>query len=232
MKSSSLMRMSASKLINHASFVKNIGSKNSAQVSATTLAVLVTGAVPVGHTILVRSGGDFTSAAPTITDTKGNTYTSVRSAAGPGSVGRGNIHSCTVTTALTSSDTITLTWATAITNRAAEADEFAALLSPLTIDAQNGSTGTSTTPDANVTNTNLADLIFSAIVSVTPTSDTYTPDASWQTLGRAGTSAGTAPYISVQGAYQLAARTNTWHNKPVLQNSAVWIALAVAFKAT
>lgn len=233
MKSSALLRMCATKLVNHSAFVKNVGSANSAQTSGTTVVITVPSAgVPVGHTLITRSVSDYISSGPTITDSRGNTYTSARTASGTGSIGRSSIHYSQITTALVSGDVITFTWGSALTNRAASIDEFSGLLTPIAIDAQNGSTGSSTTPDANVTTTYLSDLVIAVVAPMAPTTDGYTQDSAWQSLGSAGTSGGTAPYVSVHGGYMKVTSVNTWHYKPVLANSGVWIALCVAFKST
>jgi hypothetical protein len=225
--------MAASKATNHATFIQSVGSAQSGQVSGTTLTFTVpAGGVPVGHTLIMRAASDFVSSGPTGSDTRGNTWTLVRSSPGTGSTMRATLLSCQVTTALLAGDTITATWGSTLVNRAAVVDQFSGLLAPLTLDAQNGASGTSTTPDANVTATNPVDLVVGMVGTVNPTTDAYTQDAAWNALTRTGTSGGTAPYISVGGAYTLATHTNVWHYKPTLGTSAVWVAIAAAFKAS
>lgn len=232
MRSAALLRRT-NPIANHALFVKNVGFNNSGQASATTLVITVpAGGVPAGHTLIVRSASDFISSGPTIADSRSNTYTSVRSAAGTGSSMRASIYSCQVSTALLAGDTITLTWSSALTNRAAVIDEFQGLLVPLTVDGQNGSSSTSATPDISVVATNAVDLVVAALGSIAPLTDSYTQDAAWSGLTRTGTSPGSGPYISIGGAYRLTKSTNTWHYKPVLGASTTWVGLSVAFKAT
>lgn len=227
------MRMSASRVANHVLFVGNVGAVNSAQASGSTLVVTVgAGGIPAGHTIISRSAADYLSTAPTIADTRGNTWTSVRSSPGPSNAFRASMHAGQITTALQAGDTITMTWASSLTNRALVLDRFSGLLVPLTVDAQNGSSGTSTTPDANVTSTTPVDLVVGMVGSAAPLTDGYTQDATWTGLTRTGTQAGTAPYVSVGGAYRLATSTSTWHYKPVLGTSVAWAGIAAAFKAT
>jgi hypothetical protein len=233
MKAAGRLLMAASKAANHAAFVQSVGTAQSGQTSGTTLTLTVpAGGVPLGHTLVLRGASDFISSGPTGSDTRGNTWTLVRSSPGSGSTMRGTLLACQVTTALQAGDTITATWGSALVNRAIAVDEFSGLLTPLTVDAQNGASGTSTAPDANVTTTTSVDLVVGMVASVNSVTDTYTQDSAWNALSRVGTSPGTAPYINVGGAYLKATHTNVWHYKPTFGTSAVWVAIAAAFKAT
>ncbi len=232
MRAASRARLSASHTLNPGTFVQNVGSSDSAQVSGTTLTITVpTGGIPVGHTLIVRSATDYLAAAPTLTDSRSNAYTSLRSSPATGNVLRATIHGCPLTTALLAGDTITMTVASGVANRVLILDEFAGVLNPLGVDAENGSSGTSTTPDANVASTYPVDLVVAAVASTAPLSDAYTQDATWNALTRAGTSGGTAPYASIGGGYRTPVSTNTWHYRPVTANADPWIGLAVALKA-
>ncbi len=70
--------MSVSHKANHAKWGKSIGTG-----SGTVLTITVpTGGVVAGQTLIVRSATGYMSNGHTITDTRGNAYTSLRSAAG------------------------------------------------------------------------------------------------------------------------------------------------------
>lgn len=218
---------------NHALFVRQVALADSGQSPGSTLILTVTGSsIAAGHSLIFRSAADYTATAPTISDTPGNTYATARTAASSGNTMRASIAYCQVASVLNPGDVITLTWPSSLVNKAVVVDEFSALLSPITVDATNGATGVSSTPDAQLTTTYPVDLVVSALASVAPLTDSYTQDAGWTGLGRAGTSPGSAPYISVGGAYRLAKSTNTWHYKPVLGNSTTWVGLSASFKAT
>lgn len=225
--------MSSNKVKNNTLFVQNVGAANSAQVSGTTLAVTIpTGGIPIGHTLIVRSAYDFTNTAPTIADSRSNTYTTIRTSAGTANAMRASIHRCAVTTGLLAGDTITLTYPVSIVNRAVEIDEFSGVLTPHVADGNNGATGVSTTPDTSLTTTNPVDLVIGMVGSTAPVTDGYTQDSTWTGLSRTGTQAGSAPFISVGGAYRLPTSTGTFHYKPVLANSATWVDFVVALKST
>jgi len=224
-------RMSTSRTANHANWIKSLGIATSSQVSGTVLTITVpTGGIAAGQTLIIRSATDYMSNGPTITDTRGNTYTSLRSAAG-GTAMRASIHASTLGTALQAGDVITVTTATAAANRAAAVDQFAGLVEPLTVDVANGATGTTAAPDANCVSTNPRDLVVSLVASVASLTDPFTDDATWSLLGRAGTT-GTAPCISLSGGIKSPTSTGTWHYKPTLSTAAQWVALSVALKAT
>ena len=230
MRWASRARMSASRKANHAAYLKSIGTANSGQTPGTALTITApAGGVPAGHTLIIRSATDYTTAAPTVADTRGNSYTSLRSAAGTGNSLRATIHAATLATALQAGDVITLTTTAAI-NRAWSVDEFTGLAVPLTVDAANGASANSATPDANVATANPTDLVVALVASTAALTDGYAPDPNWTATSRAGTT-GTAPCISLEGAHRAATSTSTWHFKPVLSAAAPWVGLAVALKS-
>ena len=219
-----------------AAFVQLIGSAIS-KVSATTLTITVpagSGGVPIGHTIIVRSLADATTNGATITDSRSNAYTRDRSSANTGATMRGSVSSGLITTALQEGDTITLTWASAITTRAAVADEFSNIGSPITIDVQNGATSTSTTPTVSATTTTADDLLISFVGVEGPVEETFTDDTihQWSGLTRAGTTGGVATTNkTVNGAYRSVGNTGTYTYAPTLGTSESWLDFVVAYKA-
>jgi hypothetical protein len=215
-------------------FIQCLGSA-ATKTTGTTLTITVpTDGVPVGHTLIVRLVTDFTSGGPTVADTRGNTYTRDRSATNAGSSMRASIFSCRVTTALQAGDTITIT-TTSLAARVAIIDEFANVLLPIAIDAQNGLSGTSATPSLPVTTTNANDLIIGMIGVEGPLSDAYTEDTlhQWTTLNRVGTTGGTSTTNkTINAVYRAAGATGTYTYSPTLGTSAVWIEFLMAYQAS
>lgn len=216
-----------------AEFIQFIGSASSV-TSGTTLTITVpAGGVPAGHTLIVRSLADYTGNGATVTDSRGNTYAQNRSAGNVGTTMRGTISSALIATALQAGDIITITWPSSIATRVALIDEFANVASPTTVDVQNGTSNTSTTPSTSVTTTNADDLIVGLVGVDGPSTETYTDDTihQWSGLTRAGTTGGTTNR-TVNGAYRSVGATGTYSYAPVLGTSESWIELAVAYKST
>lgn len=215
-----------------ASFIQGIGTV-SAVTSGTTLTISVpTGGIPAGHTLIVRTCGDYTSTGASVTDSRGNTYTRDRSSGDSGTTMRASIFSCAVTTALQSGDTITITWPSAVNVRAAAVDEFARVLSPIAVDVQNGASGTSTSPSVTAVTTNGDDLMVSLVAVAGPSTEGYTDDTIhlWSGLSRIGTTTASTNR-TLNGAYRAVAAAGTYQYQPTLENSQIWIDLVVAYKA-
>jgi hypothetical protein len=217
-----------------ATLVKNIGSA-SAKVAGTTLTFTIpAGGVPIGHTLITRVFHDYTSGGPAMADARGNTYVRDRTAANTGTTIRGSLFSCRVTTALQTGDVITLTLSASVTARAASVDEFANVLLPITIDAQNGLAGASAAPTLPVTTTFANDLIIGMVGVEGDSSDSYGEDTlhQWTSLSRAGTTGGVADTnVTVNGVYRAAGSTGTYTYAPTLGTSSNWIEFLVAYKA-
>lgn len=216
-----------------ANYIQHID-HNSSKTSGTTLTLTVpVGGVPVGHTLIVRTTADYTSTGSTIADSRGNTYTRDRTAANGGSTFRSSIASGRITTALQAGDTITVTWPSSITGRVASADEFSNFLSPTAIDAQNGASGSGTTPSASITTTNANDLIVVSTAVEGPIDETYTEDTirQWSSMTRVGTTGGTATSNRTNnGAYRSVGATGTYQYSPILGTAENWLDLIVAYK--
>ena len=214
-------------------FIQNIGSA-SAKTSGTTLTITVPfGGVPVGHTLITRVMTDHTSGGPTMSDSRGNTYTRDRTAA-HGTIARASIFSCRVTTELQAGDVITITASASIVARAAVTDEFANVLLPITIDAQNGLTGTSAAPSLPVTTNSANDLLVGFVGVEGAVSESFNDDAQnqWTGLTRTGTSGGAADTnVTVNGAYRIVGSTGTYTYAPALGTSANWIEFVMAYRA-
>ncbi len=222
-------------VVGTATLVQNVGAASS-KIAGTTLTITVpAGGVPIGHVLIGRVFHDYTSGGPTITDSRGNTYTRDRTAANGGTTIRGSIFSCRVTTALLAGDTITITASASVTARAAAIDEFDHVLVPIAIDYQDGLAGSSTTPSLPAVTTNANDLVIGMVCVEGPTTDTYTEDTSisWVPLTRTGTSGGTAnTNVTVNSVYYPAGTANTYTYAPTLGATANWIEFVMAYKAT
>lgn len=218
-----------------AGFIKNVGVASS-KTTGTALAVTVpVGGVSAGSTLIVKVAHDFTSGGPTVADSRGNTYTRDRTAADSGTTIRASIFSCAVGTSLVSGDTITVTFPASIAVRAAAIDEFASVLTPIAVDAQDGLAGTSATPGMPLVTVNANDLLIGMVSVAGDSVDAYTEDSAnlWTGLTRIGTTGGTATANrTINTAYRSVGAAGTYHYAPTLGTSSLWVEFMVAYKAT
>lgn len=145
-------------------YVRNLGyavDSTATTGTANKVVITLTNTVAAGQTIIVRCASEYTSAATTITDAKGNTYTSLRTAGTAGATagtydGSGNILTAPVgnrcstfwcpslATQLVSGDTITVQFtsglSTTLREKVAVADQFTGLAG--TLDTSTGLNGT------------------------------------------------------------------------------------------
>lgn len=215
-------------------FIQNIGT-NSTKTAGTTLTLTVpANGTPIGHTLIARVLHDYTAGGPTMTDSRGNTYTRDRTAAYSTNI-RMSVFSCRVTTALQSGDTITLTTSVSVAAKVLAVDEFANVLLPIAIDVQNGATGSSTAPALSATTTNANDLLIGMVGTESPSTDSYIDDAmhQWTGLTRIGTSGDVSnTNVTVNGVYRAAGSTGTYSYTPTLGASANWTIFIMAYKAS
>lgn len=196
-------------------YVKDLGSANS-KSSSTTLAITLGVSASVGNCVLVAVGGltqstDIASCA----DSQGNTYTRLGGQSYDLGVGRLAIFASILTTGLASSDTITATWASAVSTRVMAAIEASGITSltldgstPVTIEQTVASASMSNGPTATTSN---ADDFLWAMWLVSNGTATFdlSPDSPWvetqlATTGNTGTnrSIGTQyRVVSATGAY-------------------------------
>lgn len=203
-------------------FVKNGGTTTSKAVGgATSISVTVpAGGHALNNTVILEWGTDAivgTGTAPTVTDTRGNTWTELSGGT------TGPIHgalAAKLSTALIAGDTITLTWVNG--SQAAIAVRTVEFSGVSTIedvaDAGSGLT-TTTTPTASITPTAAAVLILAFVRINGPVGDAYTEDAdstggdTWHTITAVGTTGGgAATNVSVKGPYKIttSAVAQTW----------------------
>jgi Concanavalin A-like lectin/glucanases superfamily len=218
-----------------ARYVKNIGNVNT-KATGTSLTINVTESVNVGNTIIVRVLTDYTASAPTITDSKGNTYTRDRTAPNSGTTMRAAIFSAPITSALSPGDTITITTPSTAA-KVAIADEFSGLLTSGVLDVQNGTSGSSTTPGTSISiNTTHANSLVLGFVGVEgpQDEDTYTEDALGQfaSLPRGGTIGDTdTSNLTINGGFKSVSVTGNYKHQPTLDPTRNWILFIMSYKA-
>lgn len=223
-----------------AQYIGLVGSAT-ATTSGSTLTITVGDeGVTLGHTLIVRTLGDFVATNPTIVDSRGNTYTLDRGAPNTGNTIRAGIFSAPMTTALQAGDTITVTWPSSVTTRAATIDEFANVAYPTVTDKKNGTTGSSTSPAASISTsgsptTNADDLLVGFIGVEGPTDDSFTENTinQWTSLTRVGTTGNGTPTNdrTINSAYRIVGATGAYSYAPTLGTSRVWVSMGVAYQA-
>jgi hypothetical protein len=217
-----------------AAFIKNIGTANSSVMGNTLTLTVPAGGVASGNTLVVRVLHDYTAGAPTITDSRGNTYTRDRTAADSATLMRASLFSCPISTALQAADSITITLSTSVAVRTVAADEFSNVLTPVVVDAQDGASSTSTSPNVPLTTTNANDLLIGFVAVAGDSNDSYTEDSAnlWAGLARAGTTGGTpSNNRTINTAYRSVGTSTTYHYAPTLGTSSLWIEFVIAYKA-
>ena len=205
-------------------FVKNVGV---ASCSATSLSVTVPAAgVAAANTVILRLALRGTTAgAITASDTRGNTYTVDQD------VLNGNqrvaIVRARVLTALTSGNTITVTFPSATTSGLV-ADEYTRIASATPVDVTGTGSGTGTTPAASLTTTNGYDLLVGA-VSISSVA-TATQPSGWTASTGQSLSCGAGNNATNVGGRRLTSATGAYTYNPVVSASGTWAAAAVAYR--
>ena len=203
------------------SFVKTVGTGTASRSGNATLSIPVAAAgVAAGNWVIVSASVGTFGGAVTCTDTKGNTYTVD---ADISAVGRQFVCSGKATTALTSSDRITLTYPGFSGVSTAIATEFAGVTA---VDQRRSASGNSTAPNSGaVTTTSAKELVFGA------TSHSGTPiltvGCGMTSSGKVvtGTGGGTK---TVDTAYLVTAATGTFSTCGTLSPSGGWWNAAIA----
>ncbi|AGL13885.1 LamG-like jellyroll fold domain-containing protein [Actinoplanes sp. N902-109] len=200
--------------------------------TAATFAINLPGdeGVPVGHTLIATINAAYTAAAPSITDTAGNTWTVDRTAAITGNVGRTAILSCQITQPLLPGDTISFTWPAAISRKAVVLQQFSGLLAPITVDAQTGATAATGSPSQTLITATDNTLAIAAIGIAGPSTAAYDGDISWVPDPAAGTSTGSSDQTLFTSHKQIATAGGTTF-APALDGSYAFASLLVAYRA-
>lgn len=183
--------------------------------------------------------------APTlaVTDSRSNTWTvltPVTKSAGNASNDGTTLYVAYMkrgATAFQAADTLTLTWGTSVTAKAAVCVELGNVhpTNPIAV-APVTATGASTTPSIPINTTGKGQLLLGAVAVESGTADTYTEDADtadgvWKTMTRTGAGVTTAGQ-TIASAYKVASanvnQAQQWD--PVLGTSRQWAALGVVFE--
>lgn len=208
---------------------KHVSTVASAQnaSSGTSLVATVGKAVPIGHTLMVRSCMAYNASSPTVTDSKGNTYTRDRSSSSEALGIRAACFSCPVTTALEPGDTITFT-SPNVGSRVIEVDEFEGILIPTAVDAQNSASGTAAKASgAGVENATANATFISTIAIAGGTEVEFVQDGGWYGLKRGGPASTT---LSLGGAWKTVITKASQPYQPVWASSQKYLQLNVAYK--
>lgn len=208
-------------------FVKNIGT-DTANMETTLVITVPAAGVALGNFIVVRGSLDAGGAVSSIVDTGGNTYTERSTFTWPsGSNNVCHIWTAPVTVALTSGNTITITFAK--DSGAAAADEWSGVG---TYDGTaSDATGTSTTPSSNAFTPAGAGLVigglfYAAVANQISAEDSDTNGGgSWSGL----TFVGGAGNQGCHGAYKITTSAASQTYDPTLSISIGWGADIVAF---
>ena len=208
-----------------AAFVAERGSAQNKTAQSTT-AVTLTDTVVVGRKLVVLVVSDDTNQLTSVTDSQSNTYSAA--SANPGSTEvEGRIWAANITTQLTTSDIVTITWATP--NPAAKAILLVEVSGAGTgTPSFNALNGSSSTPSLSGLGVNRPDIVTDGIGFVTwgaegPNTDTFTmSEADWNALTKVGTSGGGATSnVTLFGFYRTVAGTDL-NADGTLSNSRDW----------
>ena len=215
-------------------YTRTVGTAQDA-VSGTTLTVPVSQTIPVGHTLIVNLAHAYTSGGPSVTDSRGNTYTRDRTAANSGGTLRSSVFSAPITTALQAGDSITITLSAAVAAKAATVVEFSGLLDAGRLDVFNsGQAAASTTGTAgNLSTTNDNDLVVAMVGSLNPVTDTFTEADGYTQNARQGTNTGGAAdtNVTVNSAHRIETTTGTFVYAPTFGTATDSVGVHVAYKA-
>src|SRR5262245_35312887 len=181
--------------------------------SSTTLAANVTAAVPVGNTIIVAASTRTTAASVSgVADNRSNVYTQDVNIVN-GSLVRTHVFSAPVTTALSSGDTITVTFSVAATVKAASALSVAGLVSVNPLDRTatgTGSTGASGTATTGSTlTTSQADELLIGAVALDKQAITGTAGTNYTLVGGVAGGGGGTP-LSLIPEYRIVSATGAF----------------------
>ncbi|MGH7768757.1 MAG: hypothetical protein ACREQP_15030, partial [Candidatus Binatia bacterium] len=177
------------------SFVKNIGGASSTTTGTTLSVTVPTSGVAAGTSIMISLAMNPSTGTVSCTDTRSNSYVIDRDITnGSGTTGlRTVILSTHNVVALVSGNIITCTHPS-ITARAISANQFSGIVSTSSRDQTAAATGNSTAASsgATPTTTQAAELLYGTVGVEGPSTETFTAGASFTTIGRRGTSGGTA----------------------------------------
>lgn len=219
-----------------ATYVGRVGA-NASTTSGSTIAVTVpVGGVPAGATLVVAASESFAGTSPTCIDTRGNTYSQIRTAADGSSTQRGVAFRATIATPLLSGDLITVSFGGSRAVRAIVVDQFAGL-SVGTVDVQNGVSGSSASPSvSSLATTNADDLLYGVVfASQSAASGLTNTDVlhQWTGLPAAGTTtAGGTADKAIYAAFRVVGQSVVPTYAPTLAATAPWVAFVFSLRTS
>jgi hypothetical protein len=205
-------------------FVRNVGSASCGGLSLTV--TVPAAGVEVGDTLILRLAlGVASPGSVAASDSKGNTYTVDEDVLNL--TQRAVVLRARVTAALTSGNTITVTFPAA-SSTGLVVDEFSGIAAASPVDVSGAGTGNSTAPSASVATTNARDLLIGAVSF--GTTATATQPSGWTAL-TAQTPSCLAFNEANVGGHRVVASTGSYAYNPTMSTSSVWAAAVVAYKA-
>ncbi len=206
-----------------------IGDTNFSKTSGTTLVITLGLTITVGQVLCIHVAADNIGAADSdagtetsCADSKGNSYTKIRErvngSPGAGAGATAAMFFTKVTTQLVSGDTVTITFSSAVTAKAATTSLFSiGAGNTVTVDGQASGTPeeATTAPSATISGITAADRLWIACTAVEgPTGDTLTEDsAPYTSTTRAGTTGGgAATNMTVNGAWKIQSVASDTYN--------------------
>jgi len=214
------------------SFIKNVGTASSTSAGTTLTITVPAGGVSAGSTLLAKVVHAYTGGGPTMTDSRGNTYTRDQTSPDSGNTIRASLFSAQINTALEPGDTIQLTAASSVTNKALSIDEFSNLTFVSPLDVKNNNAGASATPGTTISinTSNADDLVYGLVATNGPVSEMYTEDFNGFTgLTTAGTTG--AGNVAAHSAFKSVSVAGSYQYKPLLGSSENWVEILAAYKA-
>lgn len=209
-------------------FVRHVGSSSCA--GASSAVTVPTGGIPVGRTLVVQlvvRGTNYANPVG-ISDTRGNSWQIDHDVSRTGDELRIVVFSGYVATALQAGDTVTVTHG----NGAAEGialDEIRRVVEAPRVDAANGTNGSSNNPVVPVTTT-AGDRIVYGGVGLRGNEAVSTEGVGFTLAHDVLHSCGGASRARSHAAYRLVTSAASYSYNPFLNNSAVWVAAAAAYK--
>jgi hypothetical protein len=204
--------------------VTNVG-QNSSTSSSTSINVTVpTGGVATGNTVIVTFAMSSVTGTVTVSDTKGNSYTSDADVNYSGYL-RTLVFSAPITNALVSGNMITVTYPTA-TLKAVSICYVSNLISASRVDKTATKTGSSTSPSSNATatTTQASEFIIGAIGY--NNNSTFTAGGSFTALTKSSASSS----LTIQPEYQIVNSTGAYTASGSIATSGRWAAAIVTYK--
>ena len=190
-------------------------------------------AVPVGNTLIVELATGSTSSFVSLSDTKSDLYVLDATITNTGNV-RTDVYSATVNTALTTGDSITVSFGSNPSSAVMSVLSVSGLTRTSAKDQTHGATGSSFSPNSGPTNTTSVanELLIGEIgVEATFPSESFSAGAGYTSLGSAGTSGGGANSNStIRPEYRIVSSTNQYSANGTLENSREWAAAIVTYR--